>query len=175
MVLADDLLDVAEQRVELGAVLLAAALVDEPGVAGGLAEAEQRLEHLHLRAVQAPRIDAVEQGLAVVIAQLVVALALLGGQVAVEGLLQLLRQLAGDLLLRAAEDEGAEGAAEETAGGLVGVGVAAGLEGPARAEHPGVEELEQAPQLAEVVLDRRAGEGEAVVAMQQAGGLGGGG
>ena len=49
----------------------------------------------------------------------------------------------------------------------------AALKGRGGAEHAGVEELEEAPQLAQVVLDRRAAEREAMVGLEQAGGLGG--
>jgi hypothetical protein len=52
--------------------------------------------------------------------------------------------------------------------------VGAELWNAARAtEHAGVQELEQRPQLAEVVLDRRAAEREAMLGAQQARGLGG--
>ena len=46
------------------------------------------------------------------------------------------------------------------------------LEDGAGAEHAGVQELEERPELAEVVLDRRAAERQAVPAAEQAGGLG---
>ena len=111
---------------------------------------------------------------AVVVAQLVVEPALLGRQLAVDRLLGLRGQLGGDLLLGAAQDEGPQGAGEERAG-LRRPGCAARPSvRPKSGEAPeqaGVEELEQAPQLAQVVLDRRAGERQAVAAAQQPGGL----
>ena len=47
------------------------------------------------------------------------------------------------------------------------------LEDGVGAEHAGVEELEDRPELAQVVLDRRAAHGQAVPAAEQPGGLGG--
>ena len=71
--------------------------VDQAGVAGGLAEPQQRLEDLDLGPVQLGGVLA-QQGVAVVGPQLVVAAPLLGLHVAVERLLGLLGQVLDDLL-----------------------------------------------------------------------------
>ena len=61
------------ERVELGARLVECALrVDQPGMAGRLAQAQQRLEDLDLRPCQPLALHPAEERLAVVVAQLVV-------------------------------------------------------------------------------------------------------
>ena len=98
--------ELRQEHVELGAGLAGAARVDQAGVAGGLAEPQERLEDLDLGLGSARGVlDARSERLAVVVAQLVVELALRGLQVAVEGLLGLLGQVLDDLRLGAAEDE----------------------------------------------------------------------
>ena len=76
-----------------------------PGMAGGLAQPQQRFQHLDLGLRQALGLDPLEQRIAVVLAQLVVELALRGLQLAVDGLLGLGRKVARHLLLGAAQDE----------------------------------------------------------------------
>ena len=61
-----------QQHVELGGRLVDAARIDQAGMAGRLAQAQQRLEHLHLRFGQPVARDAREQRRPVVRAQLVV-------------------------------------------------------------------------------------------------------
>src|SRR6185436_20024336 len=89
----------------------------------------------------------------------VVERALLVGEVHLDDRLGARRQLRGDLLLEAAQQERADLLAQE--GGGVGApggdrrGEAA-LEVGARAEQPRVGEVADAPQLLEAILDRRA-------------------
>ena len=107
-----------------------------------------------------------EQRRAVVVAQLVVQLALGRLELAVERLLGLGGEILRHLLLRAAQDEGAERRGRATATASGSALRAADPSAPKtrrRAEHAGVQELEQAPQLAQVVLDRRAAERQAMV------------
>ncbi len=112
--------------------------------------------------------------LPVVVPQLVVEPALFRRQLAVEGLLDFGRQLRGDLLLGAAQDEGAQGAGQQLPGlgGRIAQLLGARVQGGGGSQDPGVQELEQAPQLAQMVLHRRAAQRQAIPAAQQAGGLG---
>ena len=151
--------------------------LDEPGVAGGLAEPEKGLENVDLEAVDAVALDASEQLLLVVLAEPVVEGLLLALEVAGHGLLAARGELRGHELLGAPEEEGTEGAPKD-GGPCAGVGRAragAGrfLERFRAAEHAGVEELEDGPEVVEPVLDGRAGEGEPARGAQEAGGLGG--
>ena len=81
-----------------------------------------------------------------------------------------------DLGLGAAEDERPQGLGQQDAVGGVKAGAGAGagvlLEHGVAAEHAGVQELEDRPELAQVVFDRRAADGQAVPAAQEPGGLG---
>ncbi len=140
----------------------------------GLAQAQQRLEHLDLGLRQAFLGHALEQRRLVVLAQLVVERALLEAELAGARLLGALGQLGRDLGLGAAEQEGAHRLGDERDALAVG-GARRGevLEDRGAAEHPRVEELEERPQLAEVVLDRRPAEREPVLCLEQARGLGG--
>ena len=116
-----------------------------------------------------------EQRAAVVRPELLVELALRGLHVAVEGLLRLLGKVLDDLRLGPAEDERPQRLGQERAvldlerRGARGVP----LEDGVGAEHARVEELEDRPELAQVVLDRRAAHRQAILAAEQAGGLGG--
>src|SRR4051812_34443690 len=140
---------------------------------GRLPQAQQRLEDLDLRLPDPVARDAPEQRVPVVLAQLVVELALGGFQVAVDRLFGLLGQVFRNLLLSAPEEERPEGFRQERPGLLAGFAEAAVGLADLRglAEHARVEELEQAPQLAKVVLDRRAAEGQAVLRTDQPGRL----
>ena len=146
---------------------------DQARVAGGLAEPQEGFEDLDLGAVQLGGVLA-QQRIAVVCPQLVVAAPLLGLHVAVEGLLGLLGQVLDDLLLGAAEDERPQGLGQQDAVHLLerGAGPDVLLEDRVAAEHARVQELEDRPELAQVVLDRRAAHGQLVAAAQQPGGLG---
>jgi len=142
---------------------------------GGLAKAEQRFEDVHLGLGQAVAVDALEERGAVIFAEFVVEFALRSVEFAIEGLFEARWEVAGDLFLGSAEDEGAQRLGENQAG--VGVGIAErGLgvdEDRGGAEHSGVEEIEERPEIAEVVLDGGSGEGEAMVAFDEADGFGG--
>ena len=81
-------------------------------VARRLAQPQQRLENLHLRAIDAVAGDAREQRLAIVRAQLVVVPPLRAFELALERLLGASRQLRRDLLLRAPQDERTQRARE---------------------------------------------------------------
>ena len=72
---------------------------------GGLAQAQQRLENVHLRFRHPLRLDAPQQRLPVVLAQFVVLLALCRIQLAIDGLLDLLRQLLDHLSLGPPQDD----------------------------------------------------------------------
>src|SRR3954451_23991937 len=159
----EQLAQLVEQQLALGARHVAAR-IDERGMTCRLPQPQQRLEDLHPRLLDAAFADASEERGAVVISELVVEFFLLPFELAVERLLGALRQLGGDLLFRPAEDQRTQRAGQRVA--AFGRCVARGerpLE-PARvAEESRIEELEEAPQLAEVVLDRRAAEREPVL------------
>ena len=90
--------------------------------------------------------------------------------------LHLLGQVGDDgaIGLEPAQDEGAGEPAQPRHGRRVAAGVDRHEEGPfelrLRAEEPGVQELHDRPQVADVVLDRRAGERDAVGGGERAGG-----
>jgi hypothetical protein len=96
--------------------------------------------------------------------------ALLARQIAELIHLDLLGEILGDLLLRAAQDEGVDRRAKTLRGLVV-----ARLDGPReallelveRAEQARRDEVEDAPDLGEAVLDRRAREGEAPPALMR--------
>ena len=100
------------------------------------------------------------------IAQLVTERPLLRGKVAEDRLLELRGKVRGDLPLGAAQDEGPEGGPEDRSHLVARLGGL--LQERRAAEQAGVQEVEEALQLAEVVLDRRAGESETVIRLQQA-------
>jgi hypothetical protein len=106
--------------------------------------------------------------------QLVVAPPLIGLHVAVQGLLGLLGEVLDDLLLGPAEDERPQRLGQQDAVGLVERSAGAGvpLEDRVAAEHARVQELENRPEFADVVLDRRAAHGQFVPAAQEPSGLG---
>ena len=164
----DHLAEPRDQHVELRRRLVRAGRIDQPAVAGGLPQAQQRLEDLHLRPVDAVARHAREQRLAVVRAQLVVVPALRPFELALQRLLGAARQLRRDLLLGAAQDERPQ-RARQPREVLVGARPrrAGALERLGGSEQARVQELEQAPQLAEVVLDRRAAQREPVPRAQQ--------
>ncbi len=171
----DDFFEAGDQQVEFGAGFGEARAVDEAGVQGGLAEAEEGFEDLDFGTGEALAVDLLQQFLAIAGAEVVVELALRGFELAVEGLLVFGREIGGDLFLGAAEDEGAEGAGEHDAHGLIGVaeGAVGAGEDAGVAEHAGVEKIEEGPEVAEMILDGSAGEGEAMAAFDEADGFGG--
>src|SRR4051812_3002647 len=144
-----------------------AGRIDQPRVAGGLAQTEQRLEDVHARLVDAAFPDAAEERQAVVIAKLVVLRLLLPFELAVQRLLDPFRQLWGYLLLRAAEEQRAQSARERLAafGGRRLRAERFG-ERTAGAEQSRIEKFEEAPELAEVIFDRCAAEGQTMPSAQ---------
>src|SRR5690242_12929195 len=108
------------------------------------------------------------------LAKIVVELALRRIQLAMDRLLDPLRQLPGDLTLGPAKDERLERTRQQRARVIVDLLAAARchLEHFGAAEHPGVEEFEEAPELSQVILDRRSAERQAVIGQQKARGLG---
>ena len=136
-----------------------------------LAQAQQRLEDLQLRLAEADRradLLPKERG-AIVVAQLVVQRALRRLEVAVQGLLGPGRQLGGHELLRAPQDERPKPAGQHLQRPVVGLRIRRGRrrEGRRRAEHAGIQKVEQAPQLSEMILDRRATEREPVRGLEE--------
>src|SRR4051812_49395710 len=107
------------------------------------------------------------------LAQLVVQFSLRRFQLAEDGLLEFLRQIAGDLRLGAAKNEWAKRTRQELS--AFGVLLLSDQRAKHRsaAEHAGVEEFEEAPQLANVIFNRRAGQCEAMPPAQQTRRLGG--
>ena len=160
---------VRQQRVELGALLVGTGLVDEPRVAGGLAQPEQRLEHLHFGLLHPLGVHLAQQALPVVIAQLAVLRPLPGAQGAVQGVLGPRRQFRGHLGLGPPQHKGPDGLRKQhPARGAVVPGLLLDVtEGTHFAEHSRVQKLEEAPELADVVLDRRPAQGQAVAPVEQ--------
>ena len=99
---------------------------------------------------------------------------LLRGEVAVDLLLHLLRQVLDDALvaLQAAQDEGLHQALEGGGTGLVLFALdgrlEALLEGGGAAQVAGVQEVEQGPEVEQAILDGGAGEGQAVGGLELA-------
>ena len=86
-----------------------------------LPEPQQRLQDQNLGFAHALRLNATQQGLAVMFAQFVVTLTLVLVQLAIDGLLQLLGEFLRHLVFRAAQDERAQRLAENRARRLVGI------------------------------------------------------
>jgi hypothetical protein len=171
----EDFPDLREEHIEFGAGAVGFGRIDEAGVDGGLTEAEERFEDMDLGAIDADVVDLFEEEGAVVIAEVVVLFALFGFELAVEGLLKLGREVFGDPIFGAAEDERAKGLGEELFGDRVRVaaGAAGHAEHGCAAEHAGVEEFEETPQFAEVVFDGRAAESKTLFGLDKSGGFGG--
>jgi hypothetical protein len=169
--LLPQLLQSRQQGLQLGAGLVAPARVEQSRVAGRLPQAQQSLQDHDLRPSQALPADLLEQRALVVQAQVLVEPPLLAFELAEERLLDLRGQLAGHLLLGAAQDERPQRARQEIPLLVAELPrTAAEDAGPPR--HAWIEELEQAPELAQVVLDRGAGEGQPVLRPDQARRLG---
>src|SRR5690606_14205905 len=168
----DGLADQLAQGAQLAAVLVAevAALeLHQARVAGYLAQAGERGEDLDLRLGDALLVDLGQDALADLGEDLLVE----HGLIVLEGhdhlLLDLLGQVSGDVRLEAAQDEGADGRAQARHRLLV-----ATLDGPRHllfvgleaAEQPRRDEVEDAPDLAEAILDGRARQGEEPLARE---------
>ena len=168
--------ELLEQHLQLGARVAAALRVDERGVARGLPQPEERLEHVDLGSLEPALLHLLLEGGAVVGAQRHVERLMRAREVDHHRLLGAIGQVLRDLPLGAPQDEGAQRAGEQRDRLGRGAAVAAlgdRAERGGAAEHAGVQELEERPELAQVVLDRGAGEREAVVGPEQARGLGG--
>ncbi len=83
-------------------------------------QAQQRFQDLDLGLVDALDFDSLQQGIAIVLAQFVVELALGRLHLAVNGLLGFRGQLASDLFLGPAQDERPQRAGQKAAGFFVG-------------------------------------------------------
>ena len=90
-------------------------------MAGGLAQPQQGLQHLDFGFGQAFVLNALQQRVAVVLAQFVVKLALGGFHLAVDGLLGFGGKFRRYLRLGPAEDERAQRVGQQAAGFLIGV------------------------------------------------------
>ena len=164
MALGEHVVELLEQRVELRRrVAGVALLVDERGVEREHAQERQRPvddEPLPVEVVEEP-----EQLLPFALQHRVVQAPVLRRELDGEHLLLLRRQLGRHELLRAAQDQGADASPQA----LASLGVAVLLdrppvplvERPPRREQPRRHELQDRPQLAQVVLDRRARDREA--------------
>ena len=162
------------QAGELAAVRFGPGAVAEPlrGMVADLLQAHQEGEH------QAPPLHAVDllELVGQVLHRLLVERRLLAAQGA-EGLhLGLVGQVGDDALvgLEAAQDVGTHQIAQRRVRVLRPVGEALdeGRELLGRAQQAGIDEVEDRPQVAEPVLDRRAGERDARVGLERLDGLG---
>ena len=144
-------------------------------MAGRLAQPQQRFEHLDLRLARVPsRAMRPSSARAVVVAQLVVELRRCGVPGRSRSSARSSRAGLGDLLLGAPQNERPQRLRQDATLRLL-----AGLRRWRRLEDrravpsmPGIEELEQAPQLAQMILDRRAAQRQAMIGLEQPRGLG---
>ena len=163
----DHLGDLAQPR-ELAAVLLGPGAVAEPlrGMVADLLEPHQEGEH------DAPALDAVGvvELVGEVVHRLLVERRLLAAQRAERLHLGLVGQVGDDALvgLQAPQNVGAHQLAQRAVGIVRPVGEAFGerRELLRRSQQPGIDEVEDRPQVAEPVLDRRAGERDARVGLE---------
>ena len=154
--LVQHLAQLFQQHFQLGAGVAKPFRIEQAGVTGGLAQPQQRFQNLDLRFRQPIRFDALEQRVAVVLPQIAVKLLLRRLHFAEYGLLGLEWKLAGHLLLGAPQDERPQRLRQKPARILVGSARRATrqLEYAGRSKHARIEEFEEAPQLAQVVLDK---------------------
>ena len=103
-----DLSDLPEQHIELGGFFLTAGGIQEPWMAGGLAQAQEGFEHLDLGTGESHLLDVFRERGLIVTAELFVELALGALENAKDRLLALGREIPKHLLLRAPEDERAQ-------------------------------------------------------------------
>ncbi len=140
-------------------------------MASGLPQPQQGLQNVHLALGQALAIDLSQQRGTIGVAQLVVDAALILAHVAVDRLLEFLGKLGSHLFLRAAEDERSQSLREDFTGPVVLRLGDEMLENGAAPQHARVEEFENRPEIAQIVLDRRAAQGEAKMGREQPAGL----
>src|SRR4029434_10648137 len=120
--------------------------------------------------VDAIALDGAEEGMAIVCLQVIVKLALGWLEFTIERLLKAFGQITCDLVLGAAEDERAQCSGKQATAFVVMVarGLASHCKHQGGAEHPGIEEFEKTPQIAQVVLNGCAAQGQAVLAPEKA-------
>ena len=173
MPFVQDFAEAFDQKIQLCAFLALPFAVDQPGMTRRLAQSQERLENVHLRFGEPVAPHAPEQGRAVVVAQLVVEAALNRTQLAPQRLLGARGKLRGDLFLGPAQDERAHRAGERLAPAVVGLTRSRGPRPERRRcpEHARIQEFEQAPELPEVVFDRRPAQRKAVPAREEPGRL----
>ena len=165
--LVAQLLEPLQQRLELGARQIAMRGVDERGMAANLAQAEEARKDVEAHGGErVRRIDAEELG-ARALEFGIVERALLALELDDKIVLGARRQLGCGLGLGATEEEVAHAAVQARVGLGIDVGVV-----PAkcrlRPEQTGLRKREEAPQIREAILDRRAGEDEAMLAREAA-------
>ena len=135
--------ELRDEHVELGGGIALAGLVDKAWVTGSLAETEECFEYLEACLVDAFTFDRVEDGLAVVSAELVVEFALFGFHFAVDGLFYAWWKILCNLIFGSSENEWADCICElfvRLAIDVVGDGA---LEVASCAKHAWVEEFEE--------------------------------
>ncbi len=132
-----------------------------------LAQPQQAFEDEHARAAEAFAIDAVHDRFAERHAQLIVVVALRPFELTVDGLLDLRRQVGRHLRLGAAQQERTERLRQDAPALRIAVRLVQLVERLRRSEQARIEEVEQAPQLAEMVLHGRAGQREPLPSAQQ--------
>src|SRR5262249_8963473 len=109
-----------EQHVQLGARLAVLLGIDQARVAGGLAQPEQRFQDLDLGLADPFTLDAVQECLAIMSAEVVIALALGRFQFAKYRLFNLGRQIWSTFFLGSPEEERPERLAQKLSPLLVG-------------------------------------------------------
>ena len=150
-------------------------LFEQLRMAADLAEFEQRIEHDDLRAIQTVHGDGLAHAFVHRSADRLIQIGLFLAEGDVVQDFGLWRQFLGHGILRAAQHERLNARAELLL--AIGIGIALNriavvLTKRVRiAQQTGHEELEEAPQLAEMVFHRRAGEAEAVFGLQTAANL----
>ena len=112
MAFLNDLVELCGQHVEFNGRVRLLAGSEQTRMARRLTQSKQRLKHVHLRFRQALIANHAKQRVAVMGPHFVVQTSLLFAHVAVDGLLDLLRQIVGHLLFRAAQDEWPQALAE---------------------------------------------------------------
>ncbi len=177
-----DFLERRNQRVELGARNGGMARVHERRMAGCLSQAQQGLEDVHARLLHPLAFDTFEHTALVVHANVFVHAPLLGLHFDFQGLLDAGGQFARHVLLLAPKDDGPQRACQQRpVGGLRLHGrrrrgkAAQRCQPGGRTHHAGIQELQQAPQLLDTILDRRAAQCQSMIGAQQPARLGRGG
>src|SRR5437588_11327754 len=158
MPFVENLAQLFQEHVQLGAGIAGALRVEQAWMTSGLPQAQQRFQHLDLGLRQTLVLNPLEQRVAVVLAQLVVELALDKIHFTMNGLLAFGWQFAGHLLFGSAQDERPQRLSQHSAGLFVWVahGPARNSERTGSAKHAGVKKLKKSPKFTQVVLDRRA-------------------